>query len=682
MRINSLLTLFVLCTFAVACGGGGGGGGPRCRRGERCSPALPNVPGMPDTSVQTALPPVPSMVNVRAQVTGDAVEISFDPIDGARDYRVYALPSDDRISSDEDGHVTVQDGLFRCAGDRQAPRTMVEDEPYIQSHAIRTFVDGSSVQGYERSMAEATLGHVWVTPGEGRIPVYAMGDPGPGGDNRCYFARWNSTRVKRYVTDMAEREALLAARWRDDGIVFYVPALGVPVHEVTGSDYRIYFVDGPEAAMRDEGTVAFHVLAEAGEGTQPLMRVYHENGCGDDHDELVPGVARFERTRYQGDQTPEYVLHFSGITEETVLVVEALLEGCPYAGLLQPVAKAPHETNYGWDYQPWVSIESVREASDTGEVFINGQHEDVGTPRPIARSFIRVSPADTDGLDFFEGFETEDAMGTFAEIGCGLDNCWAQRRFASDRYDVHFTSVEPERFAWKSMLGELWVGYADVAADVDGKIRITPHQAATMSNDAFLYVTMEVSAFTTARRYPQIMISDQIAPVQHNMEDGNTIIVQTFRDWPPTFEVQVCDHVAWNVNAQCPSFNLHEMADPSDPDEVIGLFPNAEVGEHLGLDRATRMEVYASTERVYLYLDGEPFGCVNLPNDGVPNGAASVTYGDVLYHSGVDGLYAYSERAFRTDTQRHYDNLGFRSGVEEPEWDENRLPCVSRMFDQ
>jgi hypothetical protein len=31
---------------------------------------------------------------------------------------------------------------------------------------------------------------------------------------------------------------------------------------------------------------------------------------------------------------------------------------------------------------------------------------------------------------------------------------------------------------------------------------------------------------------------------------------------------------------------------------------------------------------------------------------------------------------FRTDTTRHFDNLGFKSGVAAPAWDESRLPCV------
>ena len=52
---------------------------------------------------------------------------------------------------------------------------------------------------------------------------------------------------------------------------------------------------------------------------------------------------------------------------------------------------------------------------------------------------------------------------------------------------------------------------------------------------------MQVDGFSTFRRYPQIMISDQSAPVQWNMKKGNTLIVETFEAWPNTYEFQVCN---------------------------------------------------------------------------------------------------------------------------------------------
>jgi hypothetical protein len=232
------------------------------------------------------------------------------------------------------------------------------------------------------------------------------------------------------------------------------------------------------------------------------------------------------------------------------------------------------------------------------------------------------------------------------------------------------------------MLGELWVIYADAAADTNGKFRITPATKATLAADRFLYVTMNVDMFTTLRRYPQIIITDQNAPVQYQMEKGYAIVVQTFLGWPSVYQVQACDHKMWDVNDQCPTNDLRYAPDPGDPAKNANLQPNSEPGEHAALDRSARWEVYASTKRVYTFLDGEPYGCMNLPAATVPAGPVTVTFGDVIYHSGVDATFAYTKKAMQIASRRHYDNLGFKSGVAAPPWDEQRMPCVSSLKKQ
>jgi hypothetical protein len=126
---------------------------------------------------------------------------------------------------------------------------------------------------------------------------------------------------------------------------------------------------------------------------------------------------------------------------------------------------------------------------------------------------------------------------------------------------------------------------------------------------------------------------------------------------------------------------LDHYFDPNDATSEVSLAPNAEVGEHVGVDRSTRFEAYVSTKRAYLLLDGEPYGCVDLPASGVPVGPATVTFGDVLFASNSDQLqfYDYVREHLYHDTQRHFDNLGFKSGVPAPAWDEARLPCASTL---
>src|SRR5689334_22979373 len=85
-----------------------------------CGSSEPNLPppgdvggdvgtvvGGPATPPATALPPLPTLTNVVTRTTGDSVRISFDPFDGAADYRVYVLPADGDIDAAADGQLTI-----------------------------------------------------------------------------------------------------------------------------------------------------------------------------------------------------------------------------------------------------------------------------------------------------------------------------------------------------------------------------------------------------------------------------------------------------------------------------------------------------------------------------------------------------------------------------------------------
>lgn len=632
--------------------------------------------------ITSALPTLPKLVNVHARVVGDSVLVDFTPVDGAKDYRVYALPNDADITTEDNGRVRVAGATYRCAGARPAPEPAV-DAMTNASKMLGTVVS-HDVGGYTRSLDEATLGYVYATAGAGRVPVYALGDPSPDGDSNCYWGRWQESRVKRYTTSATERTQLLAGRWRDDGIAFYAPATGgAPVYTTSTDNATFYYVDGAEAAVRTGGTVAFSALTAPGADTIPLKRVFYRPTCGNSHDELVGGEARFERALKQFG-APLTSLHWSGIAANTTIVVEALDALCPYRGQVAPASADAYDSG-DLHYPAWLTLDALRAATPTHEVFINGQGD--GTdPRAIARSFVTVSPTTIDNLDWFEGFAPGATMAPFSDMDCGepKGNCWQQYRQASVDFDMFFRFVETPRRAFASVLGELWVSYADVGADVNGAFRIQPQTPANLDASEYLYVAMETDSFTTGRRYPQIIISDQPAPIDWNFEKGNSLVVQTFvRDtmyWPPVYEVQVCDHRKWDVNQQCPSFaQFHTNLDPNDDTKVLNLSPGVEISEHLGLDRPALWEVYASTKRVYLFMDGTPYGCADLPDAGVPKGAVNVTFGNVLYHSAVDDVTTITPflgTHGQIETHRHLDNLGFKSGVTGPPWDEALMPCA------
>jgi hypothetical protein len=658
-------------------GGGSGGGG-----GDQIKP-IPSVPGEPCNSVDSALPEKPCMVNVSVRVSGNAADVQFDPVDGAVDYRVYELPDDADITATGD-NLSVKNAIYRCAGNRMAQPVTMDGAAQVQDGAMKTLVDGMSVGGYKRSLADAKLGYVSAVPGDGLVPVYALGEPGKDGDNSCYWMRWTESRVKQYVTSEADRKALLAKGYRDDGIAFYVPEGGDGTSQVlTSTDTgvaRYYFTDGPEAGMRKDAKPAFSAFSAEGDGRIPLMRVFYQNGCGMSHDELVGGMARFERAREQGDTHALNEVHWSGLTGQTTLVVEALADGCPrLPGILAPESRPAYTNGFGNPEPPWLSLDDAKALSSTGEVYVNGQFDEKSKPRPIARSFVKVKPAAAPDLDWFEGFDTQDAFGKAEELPCGHPiNCTGQFRWGTDAGDLAFASAEEGRHAYGSVLGEMWIAYADYEADTPGKFRFTAPKEGELKDDRYLYATMDVNAFTTARRYPQLIISDQQVPVQWNLPKGRSLVIQTFGDWPYLYQLEVCDHRDWDVNNQCPTVDSYRYFEQGTTDRVQSLAPNAEVGESTGPDRTTHFEVWISPSRAYLALDGAPYSCINLPSGAPGAGPVTVTFGDTLYHSGVDALdnFQFMLETFRTDTTRHFDNLGFKSGVAAPAWDESRLPCV------
>jgi hypothetical protein len=696
--------------------------------------------GALDAAPPTTLPPLPPLSNVVAALDDDSVSITFDPVDGALDYRVYPLPSAGDINVTPSGQVIVHNGIYRCAGNREAEEPIVDNAPGIQSDGIVTMVNQEMVGGYLRTLANATIGYVYTQPGPGLVPVYVLGQSSQYADDACYFARWRASRAKVYTTDASVRTQLLSNFARDDGIAFYVPSAAnsttVQIYadgQGSGSYQQFYlFPDGPEAAVHPDKQPAFFALASQASGTVPLMRVYYQNACGWSHDELAVGQERFNRIYHQGDTLPWWSLLWSGITGPTTLVVEALDTQCPYQGL--PSAQSFPSLQDGNLHQPFVTVDDMRAASATTEAFINGQNGpawdwspyyydleqgfyDAGAgidasvtldgatpaqllantgaglplPKAIARSFVQVEVIPHASMDFLATFPPNATPETFTPVTAGppTEGCSQDWRYQSATFYAHFICMDggptpgSGLFTFGPVMGELWTTMGDNGADTNGKLRLTSLQKATMSSSTFLHVTMEVDSYSTSRRYPQILISDQDNPVQYNLPNGHTLIIQTrgelatyYGDYPIDLQVQICNLRTWDVNNQCPLYDLYHVTDSSG--NVLHLAPNDEVGEHASTDHRMLYDVFASSQRVYVFLDGAPYGCADLPAVGPPQaGPVTVTWGDVLYHSAVDDNYEFHHGHEQIETHRHFDNLGFSSGVLAPTWDETRFPCAA-----
>ena len=618
------------------------------------------------------------LVNVRGAVDGRDVRISFDPLAGAKDYRVYVLPQAGAVQGDN-----VKGAVYRCAGNYAVPFPAEDDNKMPENPGIRTRV-ASKVQNFARTLADATLGYVFTTPADGRVPVYALGDPDLKADNvDCYFMRWPESRVKKYTSSEQERRELLAKHWRDDGIAFYAAAPGAegtePVYLAVDSKDQapapLYITQGAEHDERStqglDISSAFSIFSAPMAGAEPLMRVYYEQACGRGHDELAVGQARFEKAFHQG-ASPVAELHFSGLSDETTLVVEALDAACPFQGIVAPasrLARVDPFMGFEVDYPPFQTPEELGASAATGEVFINGQGADT-KPHALGRACLKVAPTKPAAADWsYDG--TPETFSDPAPTGFQI---W---ELESPTFNVQYHTVATDEFTIGTLFGELWATYGDWAADTNGKLRFTPKTRATLAGDSFVHASMEVDMVSTQRRYPQLLISDQDWPVQDNLVKGSTVLFQTFGGitMPIEAQIQFCDHRTWDVNNQCPLYDLERLGSG---DERY-LSPRPEINGFSGVDRTVRFDAYVSTRRAYLFTNDQPYACVELPADKLSAGNATVTFGDVLYHSGADleAWYPFHLAKLHNVTSRHYSNLAFSSKVAAPTWDEARIPCVA-----
>jgi hypothetical protein len=655
------------------------------------------------------LPDLPRIDNVRVTQHGDTSIIEFEPIAGALDYRVYPMPKPDDVMVGENGEVAVKNAIYRCAGDR--PFKNRKDDPAAGFTASLSG-GANTINNYERKEADSVLGYVYLTPGAGRKPVYRMADPNGGGgfQNADWVGPlYGDCNAAEYVVGTDERDRLFKAGYRDDGIVFYVPDDGTrPVYRKeynglwNGSHIGLFFTPGAEydARMKDDPKNVtsfgerFKILDSEKPGSVALHRVLY-NGTHT-FDVLAAGDARYQRVLNQGNQ-PVWSVTWPGLTGATTLVVEALDKGCPFPGGY--VSSAAHDADT-FNF-PSLSLNDAR--LTTGEVFINGQHEETNRPRPVARAFVDVKPAADPKMDWFEGFDPGATWEPF-KIDSGNNGVFIYR---NDRYSMDFSGCSPN-LTVGPMLGQLVVGYADYGSSCN--MSIVPKNVATgITAGSFIHARMSVEVPATGRRYPQLMITTtkvlnpgdvqpldsvplhaRLGPLPFdNAPPGpeRSIIVQPFGGYHE-LQIQFCDQRGWGVGNQCPQANIygHHAGNYNEKWEAPWL-PVPLMGDVAGYDRPVQFDVYASTERVYVFVDEKPAGCAVLPAGKMPEGPVSVAFRGVLYHSGIDESVTpddsgqqYLKRFSLSHFDRHMDDLGIDKSVPAPAWDEARMPCGTRWY--
>jgi hypothetical protein len=102
-----------------------------------------------------------------------------------------------------------------------------------------------------------------------------------------------------------------------------------------------------------------------------------------------------------------------------------------------------------------------------------------------------------------------------------------------------------------------------------------------------------------------------------------------------------------------------------------------------------KFDVYASTERVYVFVEDRPAGCAILPEGRMPEGGVTVVFGAAGYHIDIDEfverdppMHEFWHRRSTNHIERRIDDLGIDSHVSLPiAWDESVLPCGARFYE-
>jgi hypothetical protein len=676
----------------------------------------------------TCLPTLPQIENVSVVVHGDTAIVEFEPIAGALDYRIYPQPAAEDILVGDMGEVAVRNAIYRCAGDRVFQAREADD-----ANGFDCSLTGceNQLHGYARTEAESVLGYVFLTPAADRTPVYRVANPNGGGGFRN--ADWvvpiyPEANSAEYVTSTTERDRLLALGWRDDGIAFYTSTTATRpvyrVHYTAESDWQggnvvFFFTDGPEhdaRAAQDPSEIEdmgerFRIEGTQVEGSVALHRVKYQT-----FDVLAAGDARFDQVMHQGVR-PVWSLTWPGITAETTFVIEALDAGCPFPGGY--IAAQHHDADVdfmsGMTFnEPSITLDEARLSS--GEVFVNGQHDPSSRPRPIARAYVTIAPDAHDAMDFLETFDVGDEWAPFTMWRDNNAFIYRNAEWAID------TSGCTENFTFGPVLGQFVLGFADGGSSCN--ISITPRAIdPSIASDHFLHVRMASDIPSTGRRYPQIMITNvplmedppadasniDLVPVHTRLgtfpyqrvgpdmmagtpddepaEGGRTIVVQPFGGYQET-QIEFCDTRGWGVSQQCAQANVygHHAGDYMDTWEEPWT-PMPVQGALAGYDRPVQWDVYASTDRVYVLMDGQPAGCAVLPSGRMPAGPVTVAYRAVIYHSGIDETvvadhtgHVYERNYSLSHSDRHMDDFGIELSSGPPPWDETAMPCGDRWY--
>ena len=203
---------------------------------------------------------------------------------------------------------------------------------------------------------------------------------------------------------------------------------------------------------------------------------------------------------HQGNR-PIRSLAWSGLTGRTTLVIEALDAGCPFPGGYVGYTHADGDPGRG---ALLVDHAGRGAPAESGEVFINGQHDPASRPKPD-RALVRRRDAAARAADGLLRI-----VQPVEDVGAAVPRSPATATTASTstattRWAIDFAG-SPENHSLGPMLGQFHIGCIDWGSSCG--YSIVPRGVTTrLEASRYLHVRMTVDVPSTLRRYPGMMIT-------------------------------------------------------------------------------------------------------------------------------------------------------------------------------
>ncbi len=155
---------------------------------------------------------------------------------------------------------------------------------------------------------------------------------------------------------------------------------------------------------------------------------------------------------------------------------------------------------------------------------------------------------------------------------------------------------------------------------------------------------------------------------------ASTIVVQPFGGYQET-QIEFCDTRGWGVSQQCDRANIYGFHAGDYQDTWKQPWTPVPVqGDVAGYDRPVQWDVYASTTRVYVFMDDKPAGCAVLPERAHAGGRrsrsrtapSSTTAASTRPITPDDTGHQYEHDYSLCHSDRHMDDFGIELSAPAP----------------